>query len=189
MPPPFSLYPGHTREHARMNTTGHAGHARRIPYPDTRHRHTGTTPTAHPDHEPASEAPHTRQARHTGTKDYCLRRSIPSRMRRHTQPRRKAPGNDTIAWHPPARACPRIHNDALPAYRASRTPASGIRRMSRHTHLKKLPGPHGKPGRTPRGRQGDTGYTPDATTRPRPQHPQESSANPPVPICHRSTKL
>ena len=80
-----------------MITTGHAGHARRIPYPDTRHRHTGTTPTAHPDHEPASEAPHTRQARHTGTKDYCLRRSIPSRMRRHTQPRRKAPGNDGTA--------------------------------------------------------------------------------------------
>ena len=63
-PLPFRI-PGHTREHARMITTGHAGHARRIPYPDTRHRHTGTTPTAHPDHEPASEAPHTRQAHTT----------------------------------------------------------------------------------------------------------------------------
>ena len=42
--PSLSAYPGHTREHARMITTGHAGHARRIPYPDTRHRHTGTTP-------------------------------------------------------------------------------------------------------------------------------------------------
>ena len=39
-PLPFHI-PGHTREHARMITTGHAGHARRIPYPDTRHRHTG----------------------------------------------------------------------------------------------------------------------------------------------------
>ena len=136
MPPPFLVYPDTTagdHPHPHMEQTGQAG----------------TTPTAHPDHEPASEAPHTRQARHTGTKDYRLGRSIPSRMRRHTQPRRKAPGNDTIAWHPPARACPRIHNDALPAHRAGRAPASGIRRMPRHTHLKKLPGPHGKPGRTP----------------------------------------
>ena len=155
----------------------------------TRTHDTGTPgqpPITHPDHEPASEAPHTRQARHTGTKDYCLRRSIPSRMRRHTQPRRKAPGNDTIARHPPARACPCIHNDALPAYRASRAPASGIRRMPRHTHLKKLPGPHGKPGCTPAAGK-DTGNTSDATTRPRPQHPRGSSAITPVPICHRHT--
>lgn len=173
VPPPFSHTP---------DTTA-------IAPPDTRtwnKRAKPGQPPAHPDHEPASEAPHTRQARHTGTKDYCLRRSIPSRMRRHTQPRRKTPGNDTIARHPPARACPRIHNDALPAHRASRTPASGIRRMPRHTHLKKLPGPHGKPGRTPAAGK-DTGHTPDATTRPRPQHPQGSSAKPPVPICHRHT--
>ena len=78
--------------------------------------------------------------------------------------------------HPPARACPRIHNDALPAYRASRAPASGVRRMSRHTHLKKLLGPHGKPGCTPPAAGKDTGNTSDATTRPRPQHPRGSSA-------------
>ena len=34
--PSLFTYPGHTREHARMITTGHAGHARRIPYPRTR---------------------------------------------------------------------------------------------------------------------------------------------------------
>ena len=155
MPPPFSLYPD---THKPPPTPAHGTNG---PSRDN--------PITHPDHEPASEAPHTRQARHTGTKDYRLGRSIPSRMRRHTQPRRKAPGNDTIAWHPPARACPRIHNDALPAHRASRTPASGIRRIPRHTHLKKLPGPHGKPGRTPRGRQGHGKHirchdTPTATT-------------------------
>ena len=82
--------------------------------------------------------------------------------------------------HPPIPAYP--HNDALPAHRASRAPASGIRRMSRHTHLKKLPGPHGKPGCTPAAGK-DTGNTPDATTRLRPQHPQESSANPRFPYA------
>ena len=186
MPPPFSLYPDTTAitpppipayphnptAPVQANTNTHDGACRTrqanpIPGHTTpAHR---DNPITHPDHEPASEAPHTRQTRHTGTKDYCLRRSIPSRMRRHTQPRRKTPGNDTIAWHPPARACPRIHNDALPAYRASRAPASGVRRMSRHTHLKKLLGPHGKPGCTPRGRQGHGKHirchdTPTATT-------------------------
>ena len=34
-PLPFHI-PGHNRKHARMITTGHAGHARRIPYPRTR---------------------------------------------------------------------------------------------------------------------------------------------------------
>ena len=144
----------------------------------------GTTPTAHPDHEPASEAPHTRQARHTGTQDYCLRRSIPSRMRRHTQPRLKAPGNDTIARRPPARVCGGIHNDALPAHRASRTPASGIRRMSRHTHLKKLPGPHGKPGCTPRPAR-------TRETRPMPRHAYDHNTrrnHQPTPGSHMPQK-
>ena len=173
-PLPFHIPRTHTRtrpdDHDRACRTREAN-----PIPGHTTPAHRDNPITHPDHEPASEAPHTRQTLHTGTKDYCLRRSIPSRMRRHTQPRRKAPGNDTIARHPPARACPCIHNDALPAYRASRAPASGIRRMPRHTHLKKLPGPHGKPGCTPAAGK-DTGNTSDATTRPRPQHPRGSSA-------------
>ena len=138
-------------------------------YPHTEQTgHTGTTPS----HTPTMnrQRPHHTHDRHGIWEPKAIfRRSISSRMRLHTQPRRKAPGNDTIAWHPPARACPGIHNAPLPAYRANRAPASGLRRMSRHTHLKKLPGPQGKPGCTPRGRQGHGIHircqdTPTATT-------------------------
>lgn len=86
---------------------------------------------------------------------------------------------------PPARSCPGIHNHALPAHRASRAPASGIRRMPRHTRDRQPPDHTASPV-APRGRQGHGKHarchdTPTATT------PAGITSKPPVPICHRHT--
>ena len=71
--------------------------------------------------------------------------------------RQKVPGNDEIAWHSPARACPGIRGAPLPAYQACRAFASGVRAIdnsSARTASSVASPAAGK----------DTGYTSDVST-------------------------